>query len=200
MAYMNQERKALIAQELKKVVPAQWKYTLAVRNSSTIVMTITQAPVDLIGECLRVSQKYETSVSKTKERPTNLDINQYYLDRQFDGDLLALFRQFMDALNLRNVQGKENWDKSDIMTDYFNVGWYVDLNIGSWNRPFLDVIPLEQQPMKSGVKPFVMKPSGVNAPDFDTYKAFLPEGWESMSPGKKAAATKKAKAFAATYS
>lgn len=199
MAYMNQERKALIAAQLKKVVPAQWKYTLAVRNASTIVMTITQAPVDLIGECLRVSQKYESaSKSTSNERPSNLDVNPYYLDRQFDGDLLVTMKKIMDCLNLRDVEGQQNWDKSDIMTDYFNVGWYVDLNIGSWNRPFLDVIPQEQVPMKP--KTFVMKPSGVNAPDFDTYKAFLPEGWESMSPGKKAAATKKAKAFAATYS
>lgn len=196
MAYMNQERKALIAAQLKKVVPAQWKYTLAVRNASTIVMTITQAPVDLIGECLRVSQKYESaSKSPSNERPSNLDVNQYYLDRQFDGDLLVTMKKIMDCLNLRDVEGQQNWDKSDIMTDYFDVGWYVDLNIGSWNRPFLDVIPQEQVPMKQ--KTFVMKPSGVNAPGFDQYKAYLPEGWASMSPGKKAAATKVAKAMAA---
>jgi hypothetical protein len=29
-----------------------------------------------------------------------------------------------------------NWDKSDIQSDYFNVGWYVDVNIGRWNKPY----------------------------------------------------------------
>jgi hypothetical protein len=29
-----------------------------------------------------------------------------------------------------------NWDKSDIQTDYFNVGWYIDVNIGKWNKPY----------------------------------------------------------------
>lgn len=195
MAWMNQERKALIAAELKKVVPAGWKYTLAVRNGSTIVMTVTQAPVDIIGEMLRVSSEKDFSASSKKDptqRPTNMDVNPYYLDRQFDGELLGTMSKIMDALNLRNVSGKGNWDNSDLMTDYFDVGWYVDLNIGSWNRPFLDVVRPEEVK-----KPFVMKPSGVNAPGFDQYKAFLPEGWATMSPGKKAAATKVAKALAA---
>jgi hypothetical protein len=29
-----------------------------------------------------------------------------------------------------------NWDESDIQTDYFNVGWYVDVKIGSWQKPY----------------------------------------------------------------
>jgi phenolic acid decarboxylase len=44
MAYVNQEKKAKI---LKKVMPKGWKYSLAVRNHSTIVCTIKSAPVDL---------------------------------------------------------------------------------------------------------------------------------------------------------
>ena len=49
MAHMNQEKKAKIAAALKQVVPAGWKYSLAVRHHSSIVMTISAAPVDLIG-------------------------------------------------------------------------------------------------------------------------------------------------------
>jgi hypothetical protein len=29
-----------------------------------------------------------------------------------------------------------NHDKSDVMTDYFNVGWYIDINIGKWDKPY----------------------------------------------------------------
>jgi hypothetical protein len=29
-----------------------------------------------------------------------------------------------------------NHDRSDIQTDYFDVGWYVDVNIGRWDRPY----------------------------------------------------------------
>jgi hypothetical protein len=29
-----------------------------------------------------------------------------------------------------------NHDNSDIQTDYFDVGWYIDINIGAWNAPY----------------------------------------------------------------
>ena len=45
MAFMNHAKKRLIADALKKVVPKDWKYTLAVRHHSTIVMTIRSAPI-----------------------------------------------------------------------------------------------------------------------------------------------------------
>jgi hypothetical protein len=48
MAYMNQEKKAVIAAALKAVMPADWKYGLTVQNGMTIVLTIKSAPVDLI--------------------------------------------------------------------------------------------------------------------------------------------------------
>jgi hypothetical protein len=31
----------------------------------------------------------------------------------------------------------DNYDNSDSMTDYFDVGHYVDLNIGKWDKPFV---------------------------------------------------------------
>jgi hypothetical protein len=29
-----------------------------------------------------------------------------------------------------------NHDRSDIQSDYFDVGWYVDVNVGAWNQPY----------------------------------------------------------------
>ena len=31
---------------------------------------------------------------------------------------------------------KRNWDNSDAMTDYFDVNYYLHLNIGKWDKPF----------------------------------------------------------------
>jgi hypothetical protein len=30
-----------------------------------------------------------------------------------------------------------NHNRSDIMSDYHDVGWYVDINIGQWNKPYI---------------------------------------------------------------
>lgn len=110
MAFMNQERKAMLAKEVAKVVPAGWKYSLSVRNHSTIVMTISEAP-------LRLSRNEKSE-----------SVNPYHVEKYYGKDhpLVAI----VAALNVGNH------DRSDIMTDYFDVGWYVDVNLGRWDKPF----------------------------------------------------------------
>lgn len=122
MAYMSQEKKAKIAVELKKVMPKGWKYSLAVRNHSTIVCTIKSAPVDLIAEVKRVSGS--TFVKD------DYDVNPYHPHVAFDKNLKNI-EKILTAMNLNNH------NNSDIQTDYFDVGHYVDLNIGKWNKPFV---------------------------------------------------------------
>jgi hypothetical protein len=118
MAFMGQEKKAKIAVELKKVVPKDWKYSLAVHNHSTICLTISAAPVDLVAANLR-----------TNKEPY-LQLNEHHLDLEYAGELLEIFQKIKNALNLNN------YDNSDVQTDYFDVGHYVDISIGHWNRPF----------------------------------------------------------------
>lgn len=48
MALMTKEHKARIADELKKAVPADWKYSLSVKDHQAICMTIRSAPVNLL--------------------------------------------------------------------------------------------------------------------------------------------------------
>lgn len=55
MAYITQDQKKEIATLLKNVVPKGWKYSLAINNHSTLVMTIRSAPVDLLSEWFRCS-------------------------------------------------------------------------------------------------------------------------------------------------
>jgi len=30
-----------------------------------------------------------------------------------------------------------NFDKSDAQTDYFHVGWYMSVNLGKWDKPYI---------------------------------------------------------------
>lgn len=132
MAYMNQERKAKIAANLKKVVPAGWKYSLAVRNHSTIVMNISAAPVNLIAA-------FKPSKYFDPETATHADVNPYWFREHFaNEEVLKAFEKIFAALN------DGNHDRSDIQTDYFDVGWYVDVNIGRWDKPFQYLAPVQE--------------------------------------------------------
>lgn len=120
MAYMNQEKKKEIRIELKKVVPSNWKWSLAIRNHSTIVFTVASAPAELMIKNGEVEEGHRT-------------INNYYIDNEYSGKLLEIFKQIVAALNL------DNHNNSDIMTDYFDVGHYVTIQLGKWNKPFLAI-------------------------------------------------------------
>ena len=34
------------------------------------------------------------------------------------------------------MKGALWFDKSDIMTDYFHTAYFLDINIGQWNKPY----------------------------------------------------------------
>jgi hypothetical protein len=121
MAYMNQEKKTQIAAKLKAIMPKGWKYSLSVSNHSTIVCTITAAPVDIVNGV----DWYEG-----KARPC-YDVNPYHFERNItDADLRATVTAIMGALNL------DNYNDSDPMSDYYNVGHYVKCQFGRWDKPF----------------------------------------------------------------
>ena len=124
MAYMSQEKKKEIAAKLKTVVPAGWKYSLRVRNRMAIVMTIRSAPVDLLADV-----QWDEYTPESSRKHSEFYPNSNYKKHFSEANSEAL-KAIWDALN------DGNWDKSDIMTDYFNVGWYVDLKIGEWDKPF----------------------------------------------------------------
>ena len=122
MAYMSQENKAKLAVEIEKVMPSDWKWTLAVRHHSTLVLTIRQAPVDLISENLVCASRPEPS--------SNRDLNVWHLNGEYADKLLKIFEDIKGAMNVGN------WDRSDSQADICDVGWWIDINIGDCDSPF----------------------------------------------------------------
>jgi hypothetical protein len=123
MAFMNQENKARLAVEIAKVMPTGWKYSLAVKHHSTLVLTIRQANVDLIGDNI-------SAVRHSQGRPTHINLNEHNLQGEYSGKLLKIFESIRGAMMVGNH------DRSDIQSDYFDVGWYIDINIGAWDSQF----------------------------------------------------------------
>ena len=130
MGYIDQAGKAKIAAALKEFMPKDWKYSLAIRDHSQIVLTIQQASVDLIK--LAVQTGYH-SLDK------HVQLGPQRLGRDFkDTEVAELFAKIQKALYSVNY-----FDESDSMTDYFHCAYYVAVNIGKWNKPFVYVAPPE---------------------------------------------------------
>lgn len=132
MAYMNQEKKKVLAAELKKAVAGfGLKYSLRVHHHSSIIMTISEGPIDFFKNAQDVRDAKPCPEHLRNIRETgSMQVNTYWIDEHFTGAAKAALSAAKAALSIGNH------DRSDIQTDYFDVGWYVDIHVGQWNKPY----------------------------------------------------------------
>lgn len=102
---------------------------MAVRHHSTIVLTIRSAPVDLIEEAFEAERRNYMFKDETAKKPSHMAVNHYAAERNYGED--HIFTKIAAAMNT------DNYDRSDSQSDYFDVGHYVDINIGKWDKPFI---------------------------------------------------------------
>lgn len=132
MAYMNQDRKAKLAPAIKAILKRYGvKGTLATGPHS-LILNIKSGPLDFmtdfnntIGEKAHM-YRYFTPVDKY------IVVNTYHYRDHFSNKVI---RKFLDEIT--DAMNVGNHDNSDIQTDYFDVGWYIDINIGKWNKPYI---------------------------------------------------------------
>ena len=131
MAYVSQDLKKSLSSKIKAICKKYGvKATLAVHNHSTLVLNVSQGKIDFISnwnKTVGANSWYSRTFTPAKD---HLSVNTYHFKDQFDGRAKKFLEEVMAVMNTGN------WDKSDIQTDYFNVGWYVDVNIGKWNKPY----------------------------------------------------------------
>jgi hypothetical protein len=121
---MNQEKKQKISSKLKPVLKKYGlKGSLSVRNHMTLVLNVTAGSIDFVSNMNRV-------VGRQTFASDSIQVNQYWYHEHFDGVAKKALREIIDAMNT------DNHDRSDIRSDYFDVGHYIDVNIGKWNKPY----------------------------------------------------------------
>jgi len=133
MAYMSQEKKAQLAVGIKAVLKKYgMKGTIGVNNHSTLVVNISQGPLDIIGNMYEIAMtKPDSYYAREKLMPpTHFRVNECWIERHYSGKVLEFMTELEVAVNIGNH------DRSDIQTDYFDVGWFVNINIGKWDKPY----------------------------------------------------------------
>jgi len=108
MAYMNAKMAAVIRNDLKEKFP-QFKFSIRVSHHTGLDVAIMSGPVRF-------------------HAADHCGINQYHLHQYENSDILSEMIQIIN---------KKNWNRSDIQTDYFDVGFYLHLSQGKWNKPYV---------------------------------------------------------------
>lgn len=125
-----------------------FKFSVSIERysgGSSITINVMQSPIKLFKDISEVSEnevlrlmnaRNDTREEVLKFISYNLNeehqqINQYYInDNKFLTDEgKSFFKQVLEIAN------KHNWDKGDVMTDYFDVNYYLYLNVGKYDKP-----------------------------------------------------------------
>jgi hypothetical protein len=132
MAFMNQEKKAHLAPAIKAILKKYGvKGSLAVSNSSSLVLNLKSGPIDFIKNYDETVSKRPGSTRQLMGDSKSLQVNTYWYDEQYSGVAKEFLREVITAMKVGN------WNKSQIEVDYFDVGWYVNVNVGRWNKPYV---------------------------------------------------------------
>jgi hypothetical protein len=112
MAYISQDDKASLAPGIKAVLKKyNMKGTIGVRDHSVLVVNIQSGAIDF-----------------GKDR---CEVNRHSIDQTYSGTA----REFLNEL-VTAMKGNKWFDRSDRMVDYFEVAFYLSINVGSWQKPY----------------------------------------------------------------
>ena len=111
MAYMSKERKAARVPVIKAILKKYGqKGTLSVRNHSTLLLKIKDV-------------KGMFTLSEMDKR-WGMDVNHYWINDHYEGKAAKMLNELKDAM-----YGKDYYDRSDAMTDYFDCSHYISIRV-----------------------------------------------------------------------
>ncbi len=126
MAYMSQDRKRELSTGIKAALKKYGvKASIAVHHYSTLVVNIRSGAIDFAAS--RVVKPSQIGRSEWRGHEY---VNPYWFKDHWNGKALEFLTELQAAMSVGNH------NNSDLMTDYHDVGWYVNINIGRWNKPY----------------------------------------------------------------
>ena len=113
MAYISQDDKASLAPAIKAVLKKYgMKGSIGIRHYSTLVVKIQSGAIDF-----------------GKDR---IEVNWYCIDQTYSGTA----REFLNEL-VAAMMGDKWYDRSDRMADCYEIAFYLSINVGQWDKPYI---------------------------------------------------------------
>ena len=138
MAYVSQDMKAKLAPTIKAICKKYGiKAGIAVRHHSTLVLNIRQGSIDFIENYIETdaAKHYGNKMSEDQvayiRKNRSLDVNTYWAHEHYSGKANLFLMEMIAAM-----KGPDFFDHSDAQTDYFHRSHYIDINIGTWDKPY----------------------------------------------------------------
>ena len=135
MAYISTDDVKHIRNTLKKELP-QYKFSVVRDHTSSVTIALMKGPAFKDYEYF---DRYN-NVTKTANLSDgeHHQINQFHLEDFYgkeNAEILGKIDTISRTAPAKNG-GKVWYNDSDIQTDYFDIAYYVHINIGKWNKPY----------------------------------------------------------------
>jgi hypothetical protein len=129
MAYMSQENKASKMPAIKAVLKKYgMKGSVAVRHYSTLVVNLRSGNIDFAADTVVTPALMNNAGGEFRGYDS---VNVYWIEKFYSGRAAAFLTELKAAMS------DGNYDNSDVMTDYFDVGWYNEINVGRFDKHYV---------------------------------------------------------------
>jgi len=67
------------------------------------------------------------------------NVNQYWVESHYEAHLVPFLEAVIKIIKFGT--GRQWYDRSDAMTDYFDTAFYLDVEMGRWGKPYVKTDP-----------------------------------------------------------
>ena len=135
MAYISTEDVKHIRNELKKELP-QYKFSVVRDHHSSVSISLMKGPA--FNDYEYFDRYNNTITTANLSDGEHHQINQFHLEDFYgkeNAEILSKIDTISRTAPAKNG-GKVWYNDSDIMTDYFDIAYYVHISVGKWNKPY----------------------------------------------------------------
>lgn len=131
MAYISPQKKEEIKKKLeeyfdKEGYKGKIKYSLTVDNNRSIDFVLLRGPFE-ISDFEYSKDDYNNVLEG------NLDINVYHFHLRKKNKESKSYKFIENIIEILNT---DNYNNSDVQSDYFDVGHYISVKIGTYDKPY----------------------------------------------------------------
>lgn len=161
-AYVSKEKMKQVQTEIKEAYP-EYKFSIKKKHYSTVDIAILSGPLELITKNNKKPEDYGYRYEQ---------VNPFWIEEHYkDSPEISEFLQ-----GVVSIANKGNHNNSDLMTDYHDVGFYINLSIGDWDKPY---VVDESRVGKSKPKPKLKPEPEIEKPDLG--KSYIDSNGNLMS-------------------
>jgi hypothetical protein len=136
MAYISTDEVKEVRKALKERFKNKLKFSVRREHYSSLAVSIMSGEINFYDGSLDREDPWN------KEAPAHKfdgyeQINNYYPENY--GKHAEMFKDIITIMKTAPAKaegGREWYDRSDAMVDYFDTAFYTNLTIGKWNKPY----------------------------------------------------------------